>query len=300
VAGRHSLAAETAILIGLYLAYDAGRGLAGGGRRVAVAHALSVTRAEKNLGLFVEPHIQHAARSVPGLDDLFGFGYDSFHLGVTVSVLAWLYLRRPHYYPMVRNAVVTATGLALAGFAVYPTAPPRLAGIGVADSLRLAHRTSESGLLRILYNPYAAMPSLHIAFAVLVSGSVLRTTSRRSLRILAAVYPIFVTLEVIATGNHFVLDVTAGLVVAAVAAWSARRIAMSPTAEVDPETRMVDTGMVGAEVGARPGAAIAPWEAVDPVLDEASSINALTGGRAMAAKVHRETFGNRRDPLPRQ
>jgi PAP2 superfamily len=226
-AGRHSLAAETAILVGLYLAYDAGRGLAGGGRRQAVAHALSVTRAEKNLGLFVEPHIQHAARSVPGLDDLFGFGYDTFHLGVTAAVLTWLYLRRPHYYPIVRNAVVAATGLALAGFALYPTAPPRMAGIGLADTLGLAHQTSKSGLLRILYNPYAAMPSLHIAFAVLVGGSLLRTTSHPALRIIAAVYPIFVTLEVIATGNHFVLDILAGLVVAAVAAWSARRIAMT-------------------------------------------------------------------------
>jgi membrane-associated phospholipid phosphatase len=272
-AGRHSLAAETAILVGLYLAYDAGRGLAGGGRRVAVAHALSVTRAEKNLGLFVEPHIQHAARSVPGLDDLFGFGYDSFHLGVTVAILMWLYLRRPRYYPMVRNAVVAATGLALAGFALYPTAPPRLAGIGVADTLRLAHRTSKSGLLRVLYNPYAAMPSLHIAFAVLVSGSLLRTTSRRSLRALAAVYPIFVTLEVIATGNHFVLDVAAGLVVAAVAAWSARRIAMSRTGEGDPVTRLIDTRMVRTEVDARPDAVEAAWEGVDPALDKASRIN---------------------------
>ncbi len=225
VAARHSLAAETAILVGLYLAYDAGRGLAGGGRGQAIAHALSITRAEKNLGLFVEPHIQHAARFVPGLDDLFGFGYDAFHLGVTAAVLMWLYLRRPQYYPIVRNAVVTATGLALGGFALFPTAPPRMAGIGVADTLGLAHQTAKSGLLRILYNPYAAMPSLHIAFAVLVGGSLLRATSHRSLRIAAAVYPLFVTLEVIATGNHFVLDILAGLVVAAVAAWSSRRIA---------------------------------------------------------------------------
>ena len=227
VADRRSLAAETAILVGLYLVYDAGRGLARGGGRQAVAHALSVTRAEKHLGLFMEPHIQHAARSVPGLDDLFGFGYDTFHLGVTAAILLWLYMRRPLYYPIVRNAVVAATGLALAGFALYPTAPPRIAGIGVADTLGLAHQTSESGLLRILYNPYAAMPSLHIAFAVLVAGSLFRTTSHPALRVLAAVYPIFVTLEVIATGNHFVLDTVAGLVVAAVAAWSARRIAMT-------------------------------------------------------------------------
>jgi hypothetical protein len=229
-AGRHSLGAETAILVGLYLAYDAGRGLAGGGRGQALAHALAIARTEKRLGLFVEPHIQHAVRSVPGLDDLFGFGYDTFHLGVTVAVLVWLYLRRPQSYPIVRNAVVTATGLALAGFALYPTAPPRLAGIGVADTLGLAHQTSQSGLLRILYNPYAAMPSLHIAFAVLVGGSLLRAASHRSLRVVGVAYPIFVTLEVIATGNHFVLDILAGVVVAAVASWSARRIAVTATA----------------------------------------------------------------------
>jgi hypothetical protein len=81
------------------VAYDAGRGLAVGGRRLAVAHAVAVTRAEQRLGLFVEPHIHHAARSVPGLDDLFGFGYDTFHIGVTAAVLLWLYRRPPAQLP---------------------------------------------------------------------------------------------------------------------------------------------------------------------------------------------------------
>ena len=251
-ADRHSLAAEMAILVGLYVLYDAGRGLVAGGRREAVRHALSLTRAEKNLGLFVEPHIQHAAHSVPGLDELFGFGYEAFHLGVTAAVLVWLYLRRPHYYPMARNAVVAATGLALISFGLYPTAPPRLAGVGLVDTLGLAHETSESGLLRILYNPYAAMPSLHIAFAVLVGGSLLRTISRRSVRIVAVIYPIFVTFEIMATGNHFVLDILAGLVVAAVAGWSGRRIALTVT-----HAQLIPGASAATDAGEAPESAIA-------------------------------------------
>jgi hypothetical protein len=73
------------------------------------------------------------------------------------------------------------------------------------------------GLLRLLYNPYAAMPSIHMAYATLVGGGVYLATNRRWLRVAGVAYPLFVFLEIVATGNHFVLDALAGVAIATVA-----------------------------------------------------------------------------------
>jgi membrane-associated phospholipid phosphatase len=103
------------------------------------------------------------------------------------------------------------------GFTVFPSAPPRLDGIGIANTLSLAKETAHSGVLQFLYNPYAAMPSLHMAYAVIGGACLYYWGGHKLVRTIGIAYPIFVAVEVVATGNHFFLDLAAGVAVDACA-----------------------------------------------------------------------------------
>jgi hypothetical protein len=206
------------LLGGLYLAGELARGAARGGRASAEAHAAAIVRLERRLHVFDEAAIQHAARHVAGLSTVLGYAYVSLHLAGTVAVLVWVYRRRRDAYPRLRNALIVASGLGVAGYALFPTAPPRLAGIGVADTVSAAtpvdlHSTLVSGL----YNPYAAFPSMHIGFSLVVGAAIARLARRPLPRAAGAAYPVFVLVVIVATGNHFFVDAAAGALVAAVA-----------------------------------------------------------------------------------
>ena len=133
-------------------------------------------------------------------------------------MLLWLHQRRPAAFAFVRTTLLLASALALLGFLAYPTAPPRLAGIGIADTVSNGHVDLNHGLVSSLYNPYAAVPSMHIGYALSVAASLLRHGRHRLVRTLGALYPLFVLLVVVATGNHFFLDAAAGALVAGLAA----------------------------------------------------------------------------------
>jgi membrane-associated phospholipid phosphatase len=163
-----------------------------------------------------------------------GVAYLTLHLAVTAAVLLWLHRRHPEGFPFVRTALLVASGLALIGFLVYPTAPPRLAGVGIADTVSDRHVDLNRGLVSALYNPYAAVPSMHVGYALIVAVALLRYGRGRLARVLALLYPPTVLLTIVATGNHFFLDAAAGALVAAVAAVPAallvRRSAPAPLA----------------------------------------------------------------------
>jgi PAP2 superfamily len=131
-------------------------------------------------------------------------------LAVTAGVLLWLHRRRPEEFPFVRTALLLAGGLALVGFLVYPTAPPRLAGVGIVDTVSGRHVDLNCGLVSSLYNPYAALPSMHVGYALIVAGGLLRHGRRLLVRTIGALYALFVLLVIVATGNHFFLDAAAG------------------------------------------------------------------------------------------
>lgn len=181
--------------------------------------------------------MQRAMSHLSGLLSLLGYAYLTLHLAVTATVLAWAYLRHRHAYARLRNTLVFANALAVVGYAVYPTAPPRLAGLGIADTV--SGKTSfslSSDLVSHMYNPYAAMPSMHIGFSVLVGVALWRLAERRFVRLAGFAYPLVVLLVIVATGNHFFFDAVAGAAVAAVAATvvraaaASRRRAGAPTA----------------------------------------------------------------------
>jgi hypothetical protein len=218
---RHSLAGEVAAMLALYGLYELARALVVGDTAEADRHARRVVALERSLHLFLEGNVQHNAQALPGLTGLLGAAYLTLHLAVTAGVLLWLHQRRPAAFPFVRTTLLLASGLALLGFLAYPTAPPRLAGIGIADTVSNGHVDLNKGLVSSLYNPYAAVPSMHIGYALIVAASLLVHGRRRLVRGLAALYPPFVLLVVVATGNHFFFDAVTGAVVAVVAATSA-------------------------------------------------------------------------------
>jgi PAP2 superfamily len=221
LSSRHSLRSEGAVVLGLYGLYELARGLIVGDARIADNHAQGVVALERWLHVFFEANVQHAARALPGLTSLLGTAYLTLHLGVTAGVLFWLHQRRPAAFPLVRTTLLLASGLSLIGFLVYPTAPPRLAGIGIIDTVSKGNVDLNKGLVSSLYNPYAAVPSMHIGYALVVAASVLLYARRTLVRVVGALYPPFVLLVVVATGNHFFFDAVAGALVAVVAAAAA-------------------------------------------------------------------------------
>jgi hypothetical protein len=205
---RHSLAVEAGLAVALYLAYDGVRGLVSNDEGAAVAHARHVASLERSL---------HA---VPGLIGSLNLAYLSLHLAVTGAMLLWLHRRRPDVFPFVRTTLLLASGLALIGFTVFPTAPPRLAALGIVDTSG-RHLSLNHGLSTSFYNPYAAVPSMHIGYALAVGATVARQARALVVRVLGAVYPLAVLFIVVATGNHFFFDAAAGALTVTLAAAAA-------------------------------------------------------------------------------
>ena len=225
---RHSLRMEAAGALTLYGLYELARGLVGTDTAQADAHAHRLVALERSLHLFVEANVQRAVQTLPGLTSLLGVAYLTLHLAVTGGVLLWLHRRRPEGYPFVRTALLLASGLALVGFLVYPTAPPRLAGVGILDTVSGGQVDLNRGLVSSLYNPYAAVPSMHVGYSLIVAAGLLRHGRHLLVRAIGALYPPFVLLVIVATGNHFFLDAAAGALVAGLAAALAALLTRRP------------------------------------------------------------------------
>jgi PAP2 superfamily len=221
---RHSLRSEAVAVLTVYGLYELARGLVVSDAEEADRHAQRLVALEQSLHLFLEANVQRAAHALPGLNGLLRIAYLTLHLAVTAGVLLWLHQRRPTVFPFVRTTLLLASGLAIIGYLAYPTAPPRLAGIGITDTVSNGYADLNHGLVSSLYNPYAAVPSMHVGYAVIVAASLLRHGRRRLVRALGVLYPPFVLLVIVATGNHFFFDAAAGALVATLAATAAALI----------------------------------------------------------------------------
>ncbi len=203
--------------------YETVRGIADGARGEAFANAANVIDFERATHTLFEPHLQHALISHRWLVDLANFMYLNSHFVVTVGFLVWLYLYRNQSFYFVRNMFMVAMGLALIGYLLVPTAPPRFfPGDGFVDTITdYAKVNHDTGLISVLVNPWAAIPSMHIAFALMIAvpGALL---ARHTLtRVFWCAYPPLVFFVIIFTANHFWVDAAAGALVAAVAALTA-------------------------------------------------------------------------------
>ena len=228
--GRGDFFRQLAIWLGFGVAYEVVRGLADRGSGEALRNARRVIRIEDRLGGLHELDVQHwvmgAGRVLVHAVD---WTYWLSQFVVVGGALLWIYLRRNAAYARLRNTLIAVNTLGLVGYVALPTAPPRLVpGLGVADTLASSEPLNEgSGLVHLLANPYAAMPSLHAADALIV-GLVLAAVVRAwPLRALCLLWPVWVWFSLLATGNHFWLDVAAG------AALGALGIALMPRSVAD-------------------------------------------------------------------
>jgi membrane-associated phospholipid phosphatase len=212
-----------------YLGYRVVRGMVEGRATAAFQHARDLIHIEETLHLFVEPSVQAWASGSHLLMDVSSWLYVNAQTTVTVGALVYLYLRHNRSFYFVRNMFMIAMVIALVGYAVFPTAPPRfMPEWGFIDSVSDftgVHVSHASATMSALLNPYAAVPSMHVAFALMIGWPLARLVRWRALRILWLLYPLLMAFVIIATANHFILDALFGALTAAVSAYGARWLA---------------------------------------------------------------------------
>lgn len=208
---------EILLVLGLFLAYKLGRAVADGHVARAIGNARHVWHLERWLHLPDEVLVQHVLMSSTGLIHAANIYYAVVHFPASIAFLLWLYVARPAHYVWIRRLMAAATGLALVVHMVFPLAPPRmLAGDGMIDT-GAVFGPSVYGppSTDTLSNQYAAMPSLHVGWALIVAiGMLYATTSRW--RWLWLAYPATTFTVVLGTANHYWLDgvVATGMVLA--------------------------------------------------------------------------------------
>jgi membrane-associated phospholipid phosphatase len=208
------------------LTYELVRGLADGARAEAFVNGANVIALQKSLHTFFEPDFQALFLDHRWVLDFANFVYMNSHFVVTTSFLVWLYIFRNQHFYFVRNMFLVAMGLAVIGYALLPTAPPRLfPQEGFVDTItQYAQVNHDSGLVKVFINPYAAIPSMHCAFALMIGVTGALIARHRLTQIAWAIYPLLVLWVVIVTANHFWLDAAAGYVVAILSALAAREV----------------------------------------------------------------------------
>jgi hypothetical protein len=193
--------------------------LVSGGRERGVRNARRVVAVEETLGLELEPAVQRALLRFPRLVHGLNLGYAVFNVSLTVGWLVVLFRARDPRFHALRRACVLAHLGAQPVFLLFPTSPPRVLDGYVDTMSELSGLDLEHPLLVRFYNPVAAMPSLHVAFATVTGEAIAASTGSRVGSAAARAYPLLVTLVVAGTGNHYVLDAVAGAAIGR-AAWS--------------------------------------------------------------------------------
>jgi membrane-associated phospholipid phosphatase len=222
--GALDLLRQIVLFCGAYWFYRLARGMVYDQTIAAFTHAHDIVNLERSTHVFIEQSVQSWAIGSGFLDDVASWMYINSHFVVTTCTLAYIYLFRNEHFYFVRNMFMVAMGLALVGYVLYPTAPPRmLPELGFADTVADFTGISESSV-GALFNPFAAVPSMHVCFALMLSVPMIRMARHGWVKALWCVYAPVVTFVVIATGNHWVFDAVTGAMVAGVSALAAQTL----------------------------------------------------------------------------
>ncbi len=196
------------------LAYFAVRNLTQGNVATATENAHRVAAVERALSISWGDEMQDAIVGHSWLVTLANWIYIWGHWPVIIAVLYWLHARRPEAFCQLRNTLFISGAIGLIIFATFPVAPPRLVSGDLVDTVTLNSSSYRALQPPGLVNRYAAMPSLHVGWDFLVGLTLVRTVRALPLRVLAMILPLAMSFAVVATANHFVLDLPAGLIVA--------------------------------------------------------------------------------------
>ena len=216
-------------LFGLaYVLYRVARGMAEGHANAAFAHARDLISLERTLHVFVEPSIQAWASGSHVLIVISSWLYINAQGPVTVGALLFLYMRHNKNFYFVRNMFMIAMAIALVVYVAFPTAPPRfMPEWGFTDTVTefTGVNLSHTGLSSALYNPYASVPSMHVAFALMIGWPLASLSPRRIVRVLWRLYPLLMAWVIIVTANHYILDAVLGAMTAVASGYGARWLA---------------------------------------------------------------------------
>ncbi|GAA1228930.1 hypothetical protein GCM10009665_19250 [Kitasatospora nipponensis] len=216
------------LLLLVSAAYDGSRLLVSGNRLQAEQHGRDLLTAEHALGLSPEHWLNGAFADHSWLGVPADYLYATLHYGITAVVLFWLWRHRREHYVHGRNWLLLTTALGLVGFVAFPTAPPRLldASSGFVDVLAqhasIGWWSGGGGVptgLAAVTNDYAAMPSLHVGWALWCGLLIFRLSRRRVVRLLGLLYPVIIAVVVMGTANHYLLDCVAGVAVTLLGLW---------------------------------------------------------------------------------
>jgi membrane-associated phospholipid phosphatase len=205
---------EASLVVFAYFLYFAVRGFTEGSETRAVDHAHMIVNFEKSAGFFWEPSIQEQIVSHHWIVTAANWMYIWGHWPLIATVAAWLVVRRPAAYSLFRNAFFISGAIGIIIFVTFPVAPPRLADLGLADTV-----TQHSHAYRVLQPPafvnqYAAVPSLHFGWDLLIGIALVREARWLPARIFGAIVPVLMACAIVLTANHYIFDVFAGGVVA--------------------------------------------------------------------------------------
>jgi hypothetical protein len=225
--GPLDLVLQLLLLAAAYWAWRHARGAVDGSMGLSFSHARDLVSAERSVGLLIEPSVQHWAVGAGWPAEVARWGYANLHFKGSCLMLAILYFRYRSSFGFVRNAVFAAMAISVIGYALFPTAPPRfLPELGLDPSSSV---TGNDPLLShpgdALFNPFAAVPSMHVGLSVILAWSLAMLVRTPVLRGLLFAYPLLMTFVVVTSGNHFWLDAAFGLVTAALAVGAALLLA---------------------------------------------------------------------------
>ncbi|MCA9859891.1 MAG: phosphatase PAP2 family protein [Thermomicrobiales bacterium] len=209
------LLGEVCLVLPAALLYFLVRGLTNANPDRAFAHAEMLVGYEQRLGLYIEPRLQGAILEHPLLVHIVNWIYVWGHWPVIFIVFLWLWNSYPHSYPIYRNAMLISGAIGMILFALYPVAPPRLVPeLGFVDTVTLQSRAYRLLQPPALANPYAAMPSLHFGWNLIVGLAIVVHSSTWRGRIVGCLLPVAMFAAIMLTANHYLFDGLAGGIVA--------------------------------------------------------------------------------------
>ncbi|MDQ2796018.1 MAG: phosphatase PAP2 family protein [Actinomycetota bacterium] len=205
---------EIAIIAFGYWLYSLGRNAIPAQASIALRHARSIQHVQDDLHLNWELSFNHFVAANEWLAQTLDYYYATLHFLITPVVMVWLFVRRPHLYRGVRTVLVTVTLASLACFYLYPTAPPRLLpDYSYVDTVARFHTwgsLADPDIARHS-NQFAAMPSLHIGWALWCGLAIFVCARHRWLKVLGLAYPVGTLVVIVGTANHFIFDAVGGV-----------------------------------------------------------------------------------------
>lgn len=215
--------AQVVLITAAALFYFAVRMVTKGAEAAAFANAEALLRFEARIGIDIEARAQEQVLDSQAVVTFFNWIYVWFHWPVIVGALLWLYRNNKRGFVMFRNGLIVSGAIGLVFFVAYPVAPPRFLD-GFSDTVGELSTAYQFLQPPSIVNKFAAMPSLHVGWSLLGGIILYGAIPSGALRVLALLSPVLMTLSVVLTANHYVVDAVAGAIVAMVGLWGAKLI----------------------------------------------------------------------------